>query len=127
MDSAHIQPFDTGLPATCGFRIAGKVTRTDMSAMAERVLEAFDRHDKIDMLLVFDRYDGSETGASLSTDAIKAQTASLWNVRAYVTAGAPEGAGEMVETMGRLIPVDAKSFPTEREAMAYLASLHPLS
>lgn len=127
MDATHIHPFDPGLPATLGFRIAGKVTRDDMSSMARRVLEAFDAHDKIDMLLVFDDYDGSEAGASLSADAIKAQTASLWNVRAYVTAGAPEAAGEMVETMGRLMPVDAKSFPTEREAMAWLASLPPLS
>jgi len=127
MDTSHIHPFDPGFPATYGFRIAGKVTRSDMSAMADRVRAAFDAHDKIDMLLVFAAYDGSEAGASLSADAIKAQAASLWNVRAYVTAGAPEAAGEMVETMGRLIPVDAKSFPTEREALAYLASLPTLS
>lgn len=127
MDTAPLQPFDPGLPATCGFRIAGRVTRAGMAGMADRALAAFRRHDRIDMLPVVDACDGSDAGASLSVDAMKARTASPWNVRAYATAGAPEAASEMVETMGRLIPVDAKSFPTEREAKAWLASLPPLS
>ena len=127
MQPAHIHPFDPGLPATYGFRIDGKVTNEDMTAMAERVLEAFKMHDKIDMLLVFDAFDGSDTGASLSAAAIKAQASSLWNVRAYVTAAAPEKAGEMVETLGKMLPVEAHSFPTEDEATGYLASLPRLN
>lgn len=127
MQPAHIHPFDPGLPATYGFRIDGKVTDKDMTAMAERVLDAFDDHDKIDMLLVFDAFDGSERGASLSMASIRAQVASLTNVRAYVTAAAPESAGDMVETFGKLLPVDARSFATEAEAKAYLASLPRLN
>ncbi len=127
MHPAHIHPFDTGLPATYGFRIKGEITNKDMTAMAERVLDAFDSFDTIDMLLVFDNYEGSETGAALSTASLRAQARALPNVRAYVVASAPESAGHLVETLGNMMPVDAKSFETEAEAHAYLTSLPRLS
>jgi hypothetical protein len=126
LDTAVITETEIDRPATLAFRIDGRVTQTEMKMMSDRVLEAFDAHDKIDLLLVFDRYAGSEPGASLSAPTLKAQTASLWNIRAYVVAGAPDEAEQMIETMGRVIPVKAKTFATEAEARDYLASLPPL-
>ena len=127
LETATIREIDPGRPATLAFRIDGRVTRTDMKMMSDRVLEAFDAHDKIDMLLLFDRFDGAEPGAGLTAPAIKAQTASLWNVRAYVVAGAPESAAGMIEQVGSLLPVDAETFDTEAEARAYLDRLPPLA
>jgi len=111
------------LPATLAFRIHGRVTSDDMKAMAERVLEAFDTHEKIDLLLIFDRFEGSDAGAGMNIPSIKAQTSSVWNVRAYVVAGAPDDAAEMIETFGKVLPIDAETFATEEEARTYLASL----
>lgn len=94
-----------------------------MKILSDRVLDAFDRHDGIDLLLIFDRFEGAKTGARANLPSLKAPSASLWNVSAYVVAGAPEGAAEMNEGVGKLLPVDARVFDTEADARAWLASL----
>ncbi|MEE4119748.1 MAG: STAS/SEC14 domain-containing protein [Paracoccaceae bacterium] len=123
LETASLIEEDVGLPATYAFRIDGQVTETQMKMLSDRVLKAFDRHDEIDLLLIFDRFEGTETGASVNLPALKARNASLWNVRAYVVASAPEGAAEMIEGVGKLLPVDARTFDTEFDARAWLASL----
>jgi hypothetical protein len=126
LDTAVITETRIDRPATLAFRIDGRVTQTEMKMLSDRVLEAFDAHDRIDLLLIFDRYAGSEPGASLSAPTLKAQTASLWNIRAYIVAGAPDAAEQTIETIGRVIPVKAKTFETEAAARDYLATLPPL-
>lgn len=42
------------------FRIDGEVSRDDMSAMADYMNDVFDRFEQIDMLMIFDRYEGAE-------------------------------------------------------------------
>jgi hypothetical protein len=121
LTTANIEEFDPGLPRTFAFRIHDEVTKDDMEAMSTRMNEAFDRDDgKVDMLLVFKTNKTSETGASWSGEAMKAQGRSLSNVRNYVVANAPGQAGGIVETMGKVMPVEAKSFETEDEALAWL-------
>ncbi len=88
-----------------------------------RVRKAFDRHDAIDLLPSLDRFEGAETGASATLPSLKARTASLWNMRACVVTGAPEGAADMIEGIGKLLPVDARAFDTEADARAWLALL----
>lgn len=104
------------------FRITGKISRADMAAMAEYVNDVFDRHDKIEMLLIFDKYEGAETGASLSWDALKSRVRALSEVRRYVVVGAPEAAADMIETFGKLIPVDTETFDTEEPAWRALGA-----
>jgi hypothetical protein len=111
-----------GTPADLfAFRIEGEVGRDDMAAMGRRMVEVFeDRDDPVDMLLIFGSYEGAETFAGFSWPAIRSRTESLWNVRRYVTACAPEGASRMVEAMGKVIPPEAHAFDTEAEAWAHL-------
>ena len=109
------------------FTIRGKVSREDMESMARSMLDRFETWDNLDMLLVFADYDGAETGASLGGDALSAQARSLTNVRNYVTAGAPDAAGKMIEALSKLIPVDGRAFETEAEAMAFLRAQPPLT
>ena len=127
LDTPVITETDFGLPATLAFRIAGRVTQNDMTALSERVLAAYANHDEIDLVLIFDDFEGSDAGASLSGATIKAQTAALWKVRTYVLVGASERAGDLVETMGKVLPVEATAFATEAEARAHLESLPRLS
>ncbi|SER96715.1 SpoIIAA-like [Tranquillimonas rosea] len=108
------------IPNLYAFRITGEVGRDDMKAMSEFMLGAFKAHDTVDMCLVFETDAGSKADASLSDEAVKAQAKSLRHVRNYVVAGAPDKAASMVETMGKVLPVEAKSFATEAEAFAWL-------
>lgn len=102
------------------FRISGTVTAGEMEAMAGTMNAAFGRQDEIDMLLVFDGYEGTECGAGLGIENLKSRMRSLAHVRRYVVAGAPQGAAAMVEAMGKVIPVEAESVATEAEAWAAL-------
>lgn len=108
------------------FAIRGEVSRDDMEAMSEFMLERFEEWDKVDMLLVFAEYDGAEAGASLDGDAIKARFKSLTSVRNYVSAGAPDAAGTLIETLSKIMPVNGRAFDTEAEAMAFLRDQPPL-
>lgn len=118
-----IDEFETGIPAVYAFRIKDAVTRDDMAAMGERMTEVFDgAEDKVDMLLVFETDKTSEPGANLSTDAMKAQVKAMSKVRNYVVANAPGQAGGIVESMGKVMPVEARSFDTEEAAITWLRS-----
>ena len=93
------------------FEIDGEVSAEAMEAMAETMNRAFDAHeDRVDMLLVFRDYGGSEAGAALDADVIASRFRSLVNVRRYVVVGAPAGANAMIEAIGKLIPVEATAF-----------------
>lgn len=104
----------TPVPATrddlYAFRISGEVGRDDMAAMARRMNDAFGRHDSVDMLLIFDDFDGRSTGAGLDPEVLKAEFRSLSNVNRYVVVGAPAAARGFLEAMGRLIPVEARTY-----------------
>ncbi|WP_371156599.1 STAS/SEC14 domain-containing protein [Jannaschia sp. 2305UL9-9] len=97
-------------PATYAFSIDGKVTADEMEAMGEEMNAAFDLYDKVNMLLIFEHYDGSEVGAGLDWESIKSRFRSLTSVDKYVAVGAPEDASAMIEAMGSVIPVEAKTF-----------------
>ncbi len=104
------------------FHIMGEVSAEDMSAMAEYMNEQFDRHDKVSMLLIFDRYGGAESGASLDWGVIKSRVRSLTNVDKYAVVGAPEKAASMIETMDGIMPVDARTFETEAEGWEFVGA-----
>ena len=67
----------------------------------------------IDMLLIFDRYDGAESGATWSWEALQSRFKSITNIRRYVVVGAPESAEDLIESMSRIMPVDAETHDTE--------------
>ena len=97
-----------------------------MAAMGDRMAEVFEASgEKVDMLLIFDGYEGAETLAGLSWPAIKSRTQALWSVDRYVVAGAPEGAAEMIEAMDKAMPVRAETYPTEAEAWSALGAQAP--
>jgi hypothetical protein len=95
------------------FRITAEVSREDMTAMAEYMNRVFDQTEKVDMLMIFDRYEGAETGASLSWEALKSRFRSVTNVGRYVVVGAPDGAETLIDVMNAIIPVEAETFDEE--------------
>jgi len=104
------------------FRIDGEVSRDDMSAMADYMNDVFDRFEQIDMLMIFDRYEGAEAGASLSWETLKSRFRSLSKVGRYLVVGAPERAAELIEIMDNLIPVKAETYDDEAAAWRALGA-----
>ena len=108
------------------FTITGTVTRADMAAMGERMTQVFDAaRGEVDMLLVFEGYEGTEPLAGLSWPAIRSRAEALWSVRRYVVAGAPDGAAAMIEAMDKVMPVKAEAFETADAAWRSLAAGPP--
>ncbi len=102
------------------FRITGEVSQDDMTALAEYVNDIFDAHDSVDLMMIFDRYDGAEPGASFSWESIKSRFRSLSKVDRYVVVGAPDSAQSVIDAMSTIIPVKAKTFDEEIAAWRYL-------
>jgi len=106
-----IKRISTDKPSLYAFEINGKVVVEDMESMAKTMNAAFDTHEgKVDMMLVFFDYDGSELGASLDTDVITARFRALKNVDKYVVVGAPDTAESLLKLLGKLLPVEADTF-----------------
>lgn len=109
------------------FEIHGEVQSDDMQDMAEMMNDAFDEHDKVDMLLMFKPYDGAETGATFDTEVLESRFRALSNVNKYVVVGAPERANSILNFMDKLIPVDAATFePHEAHAAWSYVDAKPL-
>lgn len=114
---SSITQIRTTRPDLFAFRITDEVSREDMAGMAEYMNAVFDSHENdVDMLLIFDRYEGAEMGASLNWESLKSRFKSLSNVRRYVVAGAPDAAESMIGIMDHLVPVDAETFDEESAA-----------
>ncbi|MCR8825343.1 SpoIIAA family protein [Pseudosulfitobacter koreensis] len=104
------------------FRIVAEVSSEDMTELATYMNDAFDRPGKVDMMLIFDPYEGAETGASFGWETLKSRVRSLSNVGKYVVVGAPKQAVGMIETMDKVIPVDAETFDDEASAWRYVGA-----
>lgn len=99
------------------FVISGQVDDDAAEAMATVMNEAFDRHDKVSMLLDLSAFTGSDWESFLERDVIRSRWRSLSHVERYAVIGAPDYAARMIATMDKLIPVDARAFHAgERDA-----------
>lgn len=106
-------------PAVYAFRIHGEVDADAMRTMSETMNEAFDRHEKVRMLLIFHVYDGATTGARLNFETLRAQLRSLANVERYAVVGAPEDVARAIETAGSWTSVETQTFDLDDEAAAW--------
>jgi hypothetical protein len=100
------------------FGISGKIAKTDIELMAGQVGQAFDAHDKIDILLIMSDSEGLDSAAVFDPKALAAQVRSIRHVRKYAVVGAPDWARAMIEMGDFLSPVDAKTFDLSEIAAA---------
>jgi hypothetical protein len=101
------------------FRITGEIEPEDLRHMAETMNLAFDTHASISMLLIFDPYDGAQAGAGLDMETLTSQFRSITKVDKYAVVGAPSFASTMINVMDKIMPVDARTFTADEEALAW--------
>jgi hypothetical protein len=90
--------------------------------MAETMNTKFDRMDSVDMLLSFQCDEGAEAGAGLSFEVLKSQFRSLSKVRNYCVVQAPGNADSVIAFFDKLLPVNARNFSSEHNALEHLRS-----
>ena len=122
LSTPTIRELPSPRPDLFAFTVTGTVTRDDMAAMGARMVEAFDAAPgKVDMLLIFEGYEGAETLAGLSWPAVRSRTEALWAVDRYAVAGAPETAASLIDAMDKVMPVRAETYDTADAAWDALA------
>lgn len=117
--NGQITPIATTLPHVFAFRLSGEISQEDLDGMARTMLSAFDTHDRINMLLVFDGYEGSSTFSALQTNVLKAQMQALANVERYAVVGAPAFAESMIAASDAIMPIEAKAFDRNELTQAW--------
>lgn len=122
LSTPSIKELSTTRPDLYAFRIQDTVSRDDMKEMALHVNEAFDVHEKVDMLLYFEDFEGSDPDAGLSLESMESRFRALGSVRRYVVVNAPEQSQDLVNVMGRLLPVQAETFDSLDAAFEALSA-----
>lgn len=117
--SRTIVQIPTTDPTVYAFRISGEVGLDEMKTMSEAMNVAFDIHDKVSMLIIFDPFDGSALGAQLNFESFRAQLRALSKIDKYVVVGAPEEAAKLISTAGDWIGIDTASFDASEEQAAW--------
>jgi hypothetical protein len=106
-------------PTLLAFEIVGKISKGDIEDMARQIDQAFDIHDRIDILLIMSDFEGMDAGAVFDREALGAQIRSVRHVRKYGVVGAPAWARAMIEFSDFLSPVEAKTFDLAEEPEAW--------
>ncbi len=119
MPGGTISRIPTDNPAVFAFRISGEVAAEDMKSMGATMNDAFDAFSTVSMLLVFDDYEGLDTGAGLDMETFTSQFRSLVKVDRYAVVGAPAAATTMIRVMDKVIPTDARTFNRSEERAAW--------
>jgi hypothetical protein len=115
---SNVRRLENGRPDLVAFEIGGRLDATDMRWMADEVAEAFGKHGRIDMLVVFRRFDGATAGAAFEPKALKVELSSVVHVRRYGVVGAPAWADAMIAVGGLVTPIEARTFDQDEEAEA---------
>ncbi len=119
LDTPTITRLQTNNPAVYAFEIRGGTRSEDVEAMAHLMDTAFDRPEKVSMLLLMRGVDMGDALASVNFASLKAQMRSVGNVEKYAVVGAPAAAEAMIRTMAPLLPLEARVFEPEEEAEAW--------
>lgn len=117
--AGSIDRVPSGRADLLAFRVAGRIDKAAIQRMAEQVLDAFDRFDQVDMIVLMEDFRGMTLGASLDPANLWSQARALAKVGRYAVVGAPDAAEGMIELMDRFIPVDARTFEGQERNAAW--------
>ncbi len=99
------------------FKLSGHLDDDAAEALAKYMNDAFDHHDKLNMLMDLTDFSGSDWDSMLDGDVIRSRLRSLTKVEKYAVVGASDRAEKMIGIMDKIIPVDAKAFePKEMQS-----------
>ena len=106
------------------FEVTGRITKRDIEWMSSATHGEIQAHGEFDMLVIISKWDGTDLGAAFDTYAGGIMARSVAHVRRYVVVGAPRMAEAMVAIMGKVLPLETRTFDLadEPSAWAFLAS-----
>lgn len=119
LSTDHIKQISNTDSSVYAFRVEGGASADEMAAMADVMNAAFDRDEKVNMLLILHDFGAADASAGLALRSLYSQVRSLAHVERYAVVGAPTVAAAMIETFEKVLPLEAKTFDPEEEAAAW--------
>ena len=101
------------------FEIDGHVSREEMDEAYRTLEEAYEKHDKINLLVRMGRYDGFDWSALFSEATYVSKFHAIRHLRRYALVGGPAWAANAISFFGPLFRMDVKHFDLDAEAEAW--------
>ena len=101
------------------FRIRDRVQASDARAIMGFLNDAYQRHDKIDLMVIVDDFDGFDAQILFDAGAWSSKRESLSHVRRYAVVGGPAFIRSAAGFFGAFMPVEIKAFERDDEDEAW--------
>lgn len=101
------------------FRIRDRVQSGDARAIMGFLGDAYQRHDKIDLMVIVDDFDGFDAQILFDAGTWSSKRESLSHVRRYAVVGGPAFIRRAAGFFGAFIPVEIKAFERHEEDEAW--------
>lgn len=117
--NSHIRKIPTKRDTLVAFLIDGHMTADDITSVYTELLAIYKQHDKIDLLVKFENFDGFDWSAIFSDTTYAAKTQSLHHIRRYAIVGAPGWMSAIATAFDPLFSLEMKTFNNEEEDAAW--------
>lgn len=101
------------------FKIADRVRAADAKAVMGFLTDTYGRHDKIDLMVIVEKFDGFDPAILFDGGAWSAKAASLSHVGRYAVVGGPDYMRRTAALLGAFIPMEVRAFAREEEEAAW--------
>ncbi|RCS25422.1 STAS/SEC14 domain-containing protein [Phyllobacterium salinisoli] len=101
------------------FTIEGHLTSADIENVYGLLEGAYEQHDKIDLLVRLDGYEGFDWNAAFKDTTLSMQTRSLKHIRRYAIVGGPTWIHMSAGLLKPFLSIEMKTFDSAEEAEAW--------
>jgi hypothetical protein len=119
----HYEPSVIRVPADrddiLAFRIHDKLREADAKAIFGILGDAYERHDKVDLLVIIDDFEGFEPSMMFESDLWSGKWNAISNVRKYGVIGGPSFARGAASFFGAFLPMEIRTFERGDEKDAW--------
>lgn len=115
----NIRRIDTDREDAFAFEITGEIQAADVENIYGLLEGAYELHDKIDLIVIFDNYEGTEWNAVWSGNTMRGKARALKHIRKYAVVGGPGWIQPMMSVFKPLLSVEMKHFEDDDTEAAW--------
>jgi hypothetical protein len=116
---AAARRLETGSDRLYAFEIDGRLGEADIDLMLAPLTAAFERGEKIDVLLRIRDFEWFEAQGAFRSSVFSAKMAALRHLRRYAIVGAPDWMEAMIRLTDRLTAIEMRAFDDDEEDEAW--------
>jgi hypothetical protein len=101
------------------YEVNGRISEKDISTVSAELKAAFERHEKINVLVRMKKWGGYDLSALFNDDLVKMKYKALSKVDKYAVVGAPAWMRNFLELNDPLFSINTRVFEESEEADAW--------